>query len=244
MMNGTTIGYLAQKVLEYEDRTVEEELRTVFEPVFAMQRELESLSEKMKTDAGEKVLSRYAMVQEQFEAMNGYNWESEMRTVFTRFGFAPEDMNRKIREFSGGQKTRIAFVRLLLSKPDILLLDEPTNHLDLFTMEELEKLLATYGGTLLFVSHDEEFVRKIATRIIRFDGRKLVTTEGGWDEMKKPAQTKGPAADRALEISRLEMRMAVLSTRMARPAKGDRPEQLQQEYLELARSIRALKAEK
>ena len=77
MMNGTTIGYLAQKVLEYEDRTVEEELRTVFEPVFAMQRELESLSEKMKTDAGEKVLSRYAMVQEQFEAMNGYNWESE-----------------------------------------------------------------------------------------------------------------------------------------------------------------------
>ena len=125
-----------------------------------------------------------------------------------------------------------------------LLLDEPTNHLDLFTMEELEKLLANYGGTLLFVSHDEEFVRKIATRIIRFDGRKLVTTEGGWDEMKKPAQTKGPAADRALEISRLEMRMAVLSARMARPAKGDRPEQLQQEYLELARSIRALKAEK
>ena len=166
------------------------------------------------------------------------------RTVMARLGLQGDAVFKPLGLLSGGEKAKTALGRLLLMDCNTLLLDEPTNHLDLFTMEELEKLLATYGGTLLFVSHDEEFVRKIATRIIRFDGRKLVTTEGGWDEMKKPAQTKGPAADRALEISRLEMRMAVLSARMARPAKGDRPEQLQQEYLELARSIRALKAEK
>ena len=166
------------------------------------------------------------------------------RTVMARLGLQGDAVFKPLGLLSGGEKAKTALGRLLLMDCNTLLLDEPTNHLDLFTMEELEKLLANYGGTLLFVSHDEEFVRKIATRIIRFDGRKLVTTEGGWDEMKKPAQTKGPAADRALEISRLEMRMAVLSARMARPAKGDRPEQLQQEYLELARSIQALKAEK
>ena len=167
--------------------------------------------------------------------------EHVARTVMARLGLQGDAVFKPLRLLSGGEKAKTALGRLLLMDCNTLLLDEPTNHLDLFTMEELEKLLAAYGGTLLFVSHDEEFVRKIATRIIRFDGGKLVTTEGGWEEMKRPAQTKGAATDRSLEISRLEMRMTVLSARMARPAKGDRPEQLQQEYLELARSIRALK---
>ena len=158
IMNGTTIGYLAQKVLEHEERTVEEELRTVFEPVFKMQEELDRISEQMKTDAGEKILARYARVQEQFEAMNGYNWEAEMRTVFTRFGFSPEDLSRRIAEFSGGQKTRIAFVRLLLSKPDILLLDEPTNHLDLETIQWLEGYIRKYPKAVVVVSHDRMFL--------------------------------------------------------------------------------------
>ena len=158
VMSGVSIGYLAQKVLENDDRTVEEELRMVFAPVFAMQEELNRISELMATDASEKVLQKYARVQEEFEAMNGYNWESEMRTVFTRFGFAPEDLNRRIGEFSGGQKTRIAFVRLLLSKPDILLLDEPTNHLDLETIEWLEGYIRKYPKAVVVVSHDRMFL--------------------------------------------------------------------------------------
>ena len=158
VMSGVTIGYLAQKVLEHDDWTVEEELRTVFAPVFAMQEELSRLSEQMAEDASDQVLAKYARVQEQFEAMNGYNWESEMKTVFTRFGFGDEDLNRKIREFSGGQKTRIAFVRLLLSKPDILLLDEPTNHLDLETIEWLEGYIKKYPKAVVVVSHDRMFL--------------------------------------------------------------------------------------
>ena len=158
IMNGVSIGYLAQKVLEHDDRTVEEELRTVFAPVFAMQEELNRLSEIMKTDAGEMILEKYARVQEQFEAMNGYNWESEMKTVFTRFGFTDADLTKKIGEFSGGQKTRIAFVRLLLSKPDILLLDEPTNHLDLETIEWLEGYIRKYPKAVVVVSHDRMFL--------------------------------------------------------------------------------------
>ena len=166
------------------------------------------------------------------------------RTVMACLGLKGEAVFKPLRLLSGGEKAKTALGRLLLMDCNTLLLDEPTNHLDLFTMEELEKLLASYGGTILFVSHDEEFIRKTATRIIRFEDGKLVTTEGGWEEMKKPVQTGGTAADRSLEISRLEMRMAVLSARMARPAKGDHPEQLRQEYLELARKIREMKSEK
>ena len=162
MMNGTTIGYLAQKVLEHEERTAEEELKTVFEPVFEMQRELEALEETMRSDASDKVLGRYAVLQEKFETANGYNWEAEMMTVFTRFGFREEDLHKKIGEFSGGQKTRIAFVRLLLSKPDILLLDEPTNHLDLETIEWLEGYVKKYPRAVVVVSHDRMFLDHVA----------------------------------------------------------------------------------
>ena len=163
------------------------------------------------------------------------------RTVMACLGLRGEAVFKPLNLLSGGEKAKTALGRLLLMDCNTLLLDEPTNHLDLFTMEELEKLLASYGGTILFVSHDEEFIRKTATRILRFDEGKLVTTEGGWGEMKNSVQTDGTAEDRGLEISRLEMRMAVLSARMARPAKGDRPEQLQQEYLELVRQIHELK---
>ena len=166
------------------------------------------------------------------------------RTVMACLGLRGEAVFKPLNLLSGGEKAKTALGRLLLMDCNTLVLDEPTNHLDLFTMEELEKLLATYGGTILFVSHDEEFIRKTATRMIRFEDGKLITEEGGWNEKKKPAREEGNAADTGLEISRLEMRMAMLSARMARPAKGDRPEQLQQEYLELARKIQELKAER
>ena len=209
IMNGTTIGYLAQKVLEHEDRTVEEELRTVFEPVFRMQEELEMISDQMKTDASEKVLARYAQVQEQFEAMNGYNWESEMRTVFTRFGFTPEDLSRRIREFSGGQKTRIAFVRLLLSKPDILLLDEPTNHLDLETIEWLEGYVRKYPKAVVVVSHDRMFLDHVTDVVYDMEYGTMTKYTGNYSsyvEQKKNSIERQTAAynRQQKDIERLE----------------------------------------
>ena len=156
--NNTVIGYLSQKVLPHDERTVEEELRLIYEPVFAMQARMHELEKQMEKDASEKVLAQYATVQEQFEAMNGYHWESEMKTVFTRFGFPIEDLQKKIGEFSGGQKTRIAFVKLLLSKPDVLLLDEPTNHLDIDAIEWLEGYVKNYPKAVVIVSHDRMFL--------------------------------------------------------------------------------------
>ena len=164
------------------------------------------------------------------------------RTVMACLGLKGDAVFKPLRLLSGGEKAKTALGKLLLMDCNTLLLDEPTNHLDLFTMEELERLLSSYGGTLLFVSHDEEFIRKTATRIIRFDGQKLITVEGGYAEEKEKTSNKAePDRDRSMEISLLEMRMAVLSSRMARPMKGDRPDQLREEYFELADQVQALK---
>ena len=102
IQGGVTIGYLAQKVLEHDDWTVEEELKLIYRNVFDLQDQMHQLEETMLTDDSEKVLSRYAQVQEAFEAAGGYHWESEMKTVFTKFGFPVEDLQKKSGEFSGG----------------------------------------------------------------------------------------------------------------------------------------------
>ena len=163
------------------------------------------------------------------------------RTVMACLGLRGDDVYKKLNLLSGGERARTALGKLLLTDCSVLLLDEPTNHLDLFTMEELEKLLAGYGGTLLFVSHDGEFIRKTATRIVCFENNTLKTLEDGWEEWKAPRKQNQAEADRKLAVSRLEMQMAVLSARLSAPRKGDRPEELQAEYLRLAEELRTLK---
>ncbi len=209
IQNGIRIGYLAQQVLEHDDWTVEEELKTVFEPVFAMQRELNALEETMLTDSSEKVLARYADVQERFEAMNGYAWEAEMHTVFTRFGFTVQDLQKKVSEFSGGQRTRIAFAKLLLSKPDILLLDEPTNHLDLETIEWLEGYVRNYPKAIVMVSHDRMFLDHTTDVVYEIEYGHMTRYIGNYtsyQEQKKNNMEKMQAAYRRqqAEIERLE----------------------------------------
>ena len=163
------------------------------------------------------------------------------RTVMACLGIAGDNVFKPVKLLSGGERAKTALGRLLLMDCNILLLDEPTNHLDLFTMEELEKLLAGYGGTLLFVSHDEEFIRKTATRILRFEDTELKAYEGGWEEMNAPQKRDQAEEERKLTISRLEMQMAVLTARMSAPQKGDHPDELQAEFMRLADEIRALK---
>ena len=180
MQGGITIGYLAQKVLEHDDWTVEQELMTIYQPLFDIQKQMNELEEVMKTDASEKVLDRYAQLQEKFESMNGYNWESEMKTVFTRFCFPIEELQKKIGEFSGGQKTRIAFVKLLLSKPEILLLDEPTNHLDIEAIEWLEGYVRNYPKAVVIVSHDRMFLDHTVDYVVNMEYGKMKKYAGNY----------------------------------------------------------------
>lgn len=156
--SGLSIGYLAQTTFSNEEALVEDELEHAFDKVKALGKQLEIVTQQMSDDPSEENMNRYANIQQRFEEMGGYTYHSEMMTIFTRFGFQEEDLKRCISTFSGGQKTRLAFVKLLLSKPDVLLLDEPTNHLDIDTIEWLEGYVKRYPKAVVLVSHDRMFL--------------------------------------------------------------------------------------
>ncbi|MEG0314895.1 MAG: ABC-F type ribosomal protection protein [Erysipelotrichaceae bacterium] len=171
--NGTRIGYLAQTTFDDDNITVKEALDSVFDNIKLLQKDLDKLTTLMETDHSDELLNKYATLQEKFEAMGGYSYEQEMLQVSSRFGFNSNDLERKIGTFSGGQKTRLAFVKLLLSKPDILLLDEPTNHLDIETINWLEGYIKNYPKAVILVSHDRMFMDSIAQIIFELEFNKL-----------------------------------------------------------------------
>ena len=158
------IGYLKQIAFDDPTITVDEEIRKVFRSFLAMQERMEELLQIMNEkhlSSDSREIKEYTSLQEEFESIGGYYYEKEYDTMFRQFGFAQEDKYRPLNEFSGGQQTKIAFIKLLLSKPDILLLDEPTNHLDISTIEWLEDYLKNYKKAVVIVSHDRMFLDKV-----------------------------------------------------------------------------------
>ncbi len=156
-----SIGYLKQMAFSDEGITLEEEIRKIFIPIIELKKEVEERLRIMEEDPSEINVKRYTTVHDRFTDMGGYNYEKDYEIMYTKFGFKDEDRYKKLSEFSGGQKTRIAFVKLLLSQPDILLLDEPTNHLDITTIEWLEDYLCNYKKAVVVVSHDRMFLDKV-----------------------------------------------------------------------------------
>ena len=157
-----TIGYLKQVAFEEENITVEEEIRKVFAPVLSLQGKMEQALLEVEREASEENVKRYSALQERFEAMGGYHYDREFDGLFYSFGFRDEDRGRRMAEFSGGQRSKIAFIKLLLSMPDIMLLDEPTNHLDMAAVEWLEQYLKNYNRAVVVVSHDRMFLDNVA----------------------------------------------------------------------------------
>ena len=157
------IGFLHQISFEEGDITVEEEIKKTFAPVFACEARMKEIEEQLHNSAEQNkaLLSEYDRLQRQMEALRGYTWRQDMEIMFQKFGFALEDLRRPIGSFSGGQQTKVAFIKLLLSRPDIMLLDEPTNHLDLPTIEWLESYLKNYDKAVVIVSHDRMFLDRV-----------------------------------------------------------------------------------
>ncbi|MBN2850790.1 MAG: ABC-F family ATP-binding cassette domain-containing protein, partial [Erysipelotrichaceae bacterium] len=180
-----TVGVLAQTSFSDETLTVNQELIALYQPVIDLQAKLEELTHRMVQDHSDAILDEYARVEHEFEEMRGYTWKQEMMTVVTKFGFSEPDLGRPIGTFSGGQKTRLAFVKLLLSKPDILLLDEPTNHLDMATIEWLETYLKYYEKAVVFVSHDRMFIDHVAQIVWEMEFGNLTRYVGNYTEYSR-----------------------------------------------------------
>lgn len=204
-----TIGYLAQTTFQNEENLVLEELELAFTRVKALQQKLDDIAKRMMDDHSEKVLHDYAQTQQQFEDAGGYQYQAEMMNIFTRFGFREDDLNRTIATFSGGQKTRLAFVKLLLSKPDVLLLDEPTNHLDLQTIEWLEGYVKRYPKAVVLVSHDRMFLDDVVDVVYELEFgimRRYPGNYSNYVNVKKSdiEQQKSAFARQQKEIQRME----------------------------------------
>ncbi len=156
------IGFLRQISFPDGETTVEEEIKKTFEPVFSCEKRMAQIEELLQTEGESPALfGEYDYLQKKMESLQGYTWKRDMEVMFQQFGFALEDLQRPIGSFSGGQQTKVAFIKLLLSRPDIMLLDEPTNHLDLPTIEWLENYLKSYDKAVVIVSHDRMFLDRI-----------------------------------------------------------------------------------
>ncbi len=155
------IGFLRQVNFADRDIPVEEEIKKVFAPVFACESRMAQLERQMQEESDAGLMGEYDELQKKMEALRGYSWQQDMEIMFQRFGFALEELARPIGSFSGGQQTKVAFIKLLLGRPDILLLDEPTNHLDLPTIQWLEGYLKSYDKAVVVVSHDRMFLDRV-----------------------------------------------------------------------------------
>lgn len=178
-----TIGYLSQCVISDLSHTLYEEAEEVFKPLMEEEKFLEDLCEKIAEDpSNTELLDTYSHREPLFREKDGYNFRYKIRLILNYFKFKEEDYNRPITSFSGGERMKIAFAKLLLLNPSLLILDEPTNHLDISTIEWLEEYLKSYKGAILFVSHDRYFINSLATRVLEIEKGKLESYSGNYDK--------------------------------------------------------------
>ena len=166
------IGYLAQYQDIHGHQTIYDELSSTKQHIIDMENRIRTLEQEMNNSQGdqlEKLMQTYSRLTHQFELENGYAYKSQIAGVLKGLGFSEEDFTKQIETLSGGQKTRVALGKLLLSQPDILLLDEPTNHLDMESIAWLENYLLTYPGAVLIVSHDRYFLDKVVTKVVEIE---------------------------------------------------------------------------
>ena len=163
------IGYLKQIEFENSENTFLEEILKSYEPILKLEKKINTLQEQLQNQSDDKKIKEYSKSLEEYEIIGGYIYKKEYEIAIKKFGFTEQDKNKKISEFSGGQKTKIAFLKLLLSKPDILLLDEPTNHLDIDTIEWLESYLKNCPKAVVIVSHDRMFLDKIVNKVYEIE---------------------------------------------------------------------------
>ncbi len=184
-----TIGYLKQIEFENSENTFLQEILKSYEDIIKLENKVNNLQERLQTETNDKLIKEYTENLEKYEINGGYTYKKEYETAIRKFGFTEQDKSKKINEFSGGQKTKIAFLKLLLSKPDILLLDEPTNHLDIATIEWLESYLRNYTKAIVVVSHDRMFLDKIVNKVYEIEYASITVYTGNYTSFEKQKRT-------------------------------------------------------
>lgn len=180
-----TIGYLAQHQKLSGDNTIYDELLSVKKDIIELEQKIRRLELEMHSKEGvelEAVMEAYSKSTHQFELQNGYAYKSEVVGVLKGLGFDESDFEKKMNTLSGGQKTRVALGRLLLSKPDIIMLDEPTNHLDMNSIAWLENYLVNYDGSVIIVAHDRYFLDKVVTKVIEVERGTVSVFSGNYSD--------------------------------------------------------------
>ena len=192
------IGFLKQTSNDDKSKTMLDEILEAYSHLLGIEADMESALSALQTDSCDQNVKRYSRLCEQFEREGGYTYKKEYLTAVKKFGFSNEDMKKPLCEFSGGQRTKIALLKLLLSKPDVLLLDEPTNHLDLEAIEWLENYLCAYKKSCVIVSHDRMFLDKIVNVVYEIEYGETKRYTGNYTSFMVQKQQ---AYDKALKDS-------------------------------------------
>lgn len=193
-----SIGYVEQQA-DFGEGTLYDEFKRAFDDVLNLADRKRTLEKKIAQDTSEEVMREYSKVVEQFERLDGYDYESRINRIAFGLGFTENDFNKNVQHFSGGQKTRICLAKALLREPDFLFLDEPTNHLDIKMIEWLEVFLKSYHGGVLIISHDRYFLDKVATKIIELDNKTVTSYEGNYTYFIKVKNQRRAALKSAYE---------------------------------------------
>ena len=194
------VGYIAQENALGESKTIWEEMLSVFAPLINMSQKIADLQKKMAASPqNAELLKQYDQLQFDFEQQGGYTYQADIKSILNGFNFPEATWSKKIGSLSGGEKTRLAFVKLLLRKPPLLLLDEPTNYLDLDTLDWLENYLKSYTGAILVVSHDQYFLDNLATQIFELQFGKLTVFKGNYSAYVAERQLRNRQQEEAYE---------------------------------------------
>ena len=178
----TSIGFLNQDLLSYQsDESILEVAMQAFHQAIDLQHQIETVLKEMEVNYTDKLLERLSSLQEKFEMIDGYMIKSQAEELLEGIGFKTVDLNRPLREFSGGWRMRVMLAKLLLEKPSLLMLDEPTNHLDLPSIQWIEDYLQNYEGAFIIVSHDQTFLNNTVNKIVEIYSRKLTLYTGNYD---------------------------------------------------------------
>ena len=197
-----TIGYVEQEA-NLADDTLRNELKTAFADVLAWQDKMQELEHSIANEKDSEQLAvlmkQYANIVQKFEMAGGYDYESTIKKIAYGLGFSEEDMEKNVKEFSGGQKTRICLAKALIRQPDFLFLDEPTNHLDIEMVEWLEDYLINYSGGVLLISHDRFFLDKVSNKIIELENKAVSIYSGNYSRYTKLKAEKMAALQSSYE---------------------------------------------